>query len=150
MRSFRFFVTAFSAIALVALLAGCGKSTSPTAVTPDSTAPSAPTNLSYSVASGSGVLTWSPDPSGSASSYVVFVYDPDPSRESAYTGVGTTTTTSFEIPGAYQIGVHYYRVQSVNNGGNHSASSAAVIVPSLDRSGGGNPGGSGEGHPRTD
>ncbi len=149
MRSFRFVVTAFSAIALVALLAGCGKSTSPTAVTPDSTPPTAPTGLAFGMdGSGAPTLSWAPDPGGSVSSYLVFVYDPTPTRDMSYTQIGQTATTSFAIPAAYQAGVHFYKVQAVNSGGNSSPYSSMLLVsfPSGSSTGGGGGGGGGRPH----
>src|SRR5437762_5705374 len=83
-RSFRFVPTAFSAVALIAPLAGCGTTTSPTAVTPDTTAPSAPTSLSYALDRTGTTLTWAAGPNGNITSYAIYLYQPDPSRSTSY------------------------------------------------------------------
>ena len=128
MRSFRFVTTAFSAAALVALLAGCGTTTSPTAVTTDTTAPAAPTSLSYSLDRTGTTLSWAPGPAGSISSYVIYMYQPDPSRSTSYVQVGTSTIATWGVPVDYQSGTQYFRVEAVNTGGNHSADSAVLTV----------------------
>ena len=150
MRSFRFVTTAFSAAALVALLAGCGTTTSPTAVTPgDTTSPSAPTSLSYSQDRTGATLTWAPSTSGNVNSYVIFMYQPDPSQNMAFVQVGTSLIAAWGVPVQYQTGTQYFRIQAVNNGGNHSADSAVLTVTFSNNQAGNGPNGGGS-EPRTD
>ena len=149
MKSFRLVFTALSAMALVALLVGCGKTTSPTAVTTDSSAPAAPTSLSTTVdqVAGSATLHWAESQASDIQNYTVYAYAPSPDREESYLQVGSTTDTQFTIPMGYNQGHQYFRVLATNTGGNNSALSAAlqVSLPYLNGSGGGSGSGSGGG-----
>lgn len=132
MKSLRYVFTALSAVALVALLAGCGKSTSPTAVTPDPAPPGAPSSVSVTTdySTGMATLHWADSPGNSVKSWHIFAYDPDPARDDAYFEIGTTdaSVTSFLLPYSYQAGTQYFKVQGKDTAGNHSPFSFTVQV----------------------
>ncbi len=132
MKSLRYVLTALSAVALVALLAGCGKSTSPTAVTPDPAPPGAPTsvNVTTDYSTGMATLHWADSPGNSVKDWHIFVYDPDPTRDDAYYEIGTVdaSVTSYLIPISYQTGTQYFKVQGKDTSGNHSPFSLTVQV----------------------
>jgi hypothetical protein len=141
---------------LVALLAGCGKSTSPTAVTPDPAPPSAPTSVDVTVdpATGMATLNWADSPGNSVKSYQVFVYEPSPDRDEAYLQIADldASQTSFLLPFLYQKGTQYFKVQSKNSNGNASGYSITVTVNLSGPVGGGETSGGGgnPGRPRGD
>lgn len=132
MKSLRNVLAALSAVALVGLLAGCGKTTSPTAVTSDEAPPAAPIAVNVTIDSGTGMATlnWSDSPGNSVKSWHIFAYDPDPDRDEAYVEIGSTdaAVTSFLIPVSYQTGVQYFKVQGKNSSGNHSPFSYTVLA----------------------
>lgn len=132
MKSLRNVVTALGAVALIALLAGCGKSTSPTAVTSDGAPPAAPTSVDVTIDSGTGMATlnWADSPGNSVKDWHIFAYDPSPDRDDAYLEIGTTdaSVTSLLIPVSYQKGEQYFKIQGKNSAGNHSPFSITVQV----------------------
>ena len=81
------------ALAAVVLIGGCGKSSSPTRVTPDetptldNTPPPVPEGLSVTEdpMTQRTTMSWSPSTAVDVSGYDIFIYSPDPSREDAYT-----------------------------------------------------------------
>ncbi|HET7250113.1 MAG TPA: hypothetical protein VFI79_09725 [Gemmatimonadales bacterium] len=115
------------ALATAALVAGCGKSTSPTSVTTptDSTAPAAPTSVSstFDAATSLAYLTWQPSSSASVDGYEVWVYQPDPSRTNSYVLAGTVASpqTSWQLPVVGYTQTRWYQVRAFNGGGNNSS-----------------------------
>ncbi len=142
-------------LALVALLSGCGKSSSPTSVTPgapDPSPPAAPTSLTYTIATdGSVTLQWDQSSDPSVTGYQVFAFAPVPDRDNSYLSIGTTgvNTPYLMLPAQYTHGIQYFRVWTNNNGG-HSAYSPTMQATLPSTTGGGGPvlggGGSGRGH----
>lgn len=136
MKSLRFLLTSLGAIALVALLAGCGKSSSPTSLqVPDNAPPAAPTGLHIVIDESTGLstLAWDTGSSPNIGGYEIHAYAPDPDRDSAYLMIGETdaTATEYLLPTVYQSGMQYFRVQAFNPAGNHSPFSATLqaILP---------------------
>jgi len=99
-------------LAAVALLSGCGKSTSPTGVTSnnlDTTPPPTPDGMTVVVDSNSGrqQLVWSPSSAADLARYQVYIYSPDPSRDHSFVlargrpgSVGESQRALVPLPGA--------------------------------------------------
>jgi hypothetical protein len=132
-KSFRFLVPTLAALTLAAMLTGCGKSSTPTGVTPiDETAPAAPAQVvgTPDLDNGGAVLQWTPSTSPNVSGYEVLQYSPDPGRDNAYLVVGQTDaqTTTYALPGITGRTAIYYRVRSITPSGKRSQWSAVVLV----------------------
>jgi hypothetical protein len=131
-KSLRYLLTSLGAIALVALLAGCGKSSSPTSLdpVPDNAPPAAPTGLHIVIdeSTGYSTLAWDAPSGSNVGGFEIYAYSPSPDRDDAYLQIGETdeTATQFLIPGGYQEGVQYFRMQAFNPAGNHSPFSATL------------------------
>ena len=135
MKSLRILLTSLAAVALVAMIAGCGKSTSPTsAETPvvDNAPPAAPTNLGVTINTGTGLATlhWDASTDANTHGYDIFAYSPAPDQDLSYTQIGQTdaTTLTLPIPGGYQKGLQYFKIQASNTTGSHSPYSALLQV----------------------
>jgi hypothetical protein len=117
------------------VLSGCGKTSEPTAVDIpmlDETAPPAPQTLSVDLdASGSvNSLKWSASSAPDVSAYDVWMYSPDPSRETSYVKVWSTSAAenSYMIDPSGDTTVRHFRVGAVDASGNHSPLSASIAV----------------------
>ena len=121
-------------LAAVAVLCGCGKSSSPTATevsTLDGTAPPAPQTLSVgNDASGGSALNWSASTAPDVATYQVWAYSPDPDRDNSYVKVWDTNglTTTYSVDATGESTTRYFRVCAVDVSGNRSALSSAVSV----------------------
>lgn len=133
-------------VASIVALAGCGKSTDSTSpVTPlDGTPPPAPDGISLITSTDANALTWSPSSAPDVAMYQVYQYSPDPSRDSAYLLIGSTSASSLTLPRMNDAQDSYYKVRAVDQAGNSSAYSAATLmhVPAI---GSGEGGGTGQG-----
>lgn len=127
------------ALAAVALIAGCGKSTDPTRVTTednptpslDNSPPPVPSGLRVTEdLTGHASLTWTPSTAPDLAGYEIHVYDPDPDRESAYALLHSTdaTTVSYSLDPSDGFVTRYFRVRSVDASGNRSAMSGTLSV----------------------
>jgi hypothetical protein len=120
-------------VATVALLAGCGQSSSITDVpddtppTLDTTAPPAPTGFA---ASGTRALKWDASAAPDVARYEVFKFSPDPSRTNAYEMVDITSasTQRSSIVDGHAGVTQYFRVRAVDQSGNASPMTGAVAV----------------------
>lgn len=126
MKSRRILFPTLVALSLAALLSGCGQNSTPTGVTTlDQTAPAAPSQLlkESDPTNPSGLLVWEPSTSANVSSYEVYRYSPDPSREDAYVLVGESdaTVTQYPLPYSYESQTAYYRLKAVSTAGVKSA-----------------------------
>ncbi len=129
---YRHVVPMLAAIALALILSGCGKD-SPTGVTPpDETAPAAPAqvSMSFNPATGENTLDWTPSSSASVTGYQVFLYEPSPERENAYSLKATTdaNTTSYVLPVVSTTVQQIYRVRTVAGNGTRSGWSTLANV----------------------
>jgi hypothetical protein len=127
------------AIAAVALLAGCGKSSDPTSALPDNdgtptldnTPPPVPSGINVvSDINGRAQLVWDASPASDVSGYQIFVYDPSPDRESSYTMLYDTDngTTTYNLDPASTSTSRYFRLRATDTSGNASAMSEAVMA----------------------
>jgi hypothetical protein len=120
-------------ISAVAVLPGCGKSSSLTNVpedaapTIDTSAPAAPAGLA---ANGHYALVWDASSAADVEKYEVFRFSPDPSRLDAYVMIDVTgaSTRRSAIINDASAPTHYYRVRAVDEAGNTSAMSEALAV----------------------
>jgi|SRR5439155_19123048 len=144
---------------VAALLAGCGKSSTPTSATPnDSQSPSPPSGVTAVVSPSTGIstLTWLPSPDADVASYDVFIYQPSPLQDNTYVPVAhvDASVTSLALPLLPTNESRWYRVQCTNNGGNKSAltSPTNVLLGPISNTGGtgGGTGGGGGGAGTTD
>jgi hypothetical protein len=133
------------ALVLAGMLTGCGKDTLPTrpsAVNPAPTLDQAPPALPSQIVAelepttGNAVLRWNPSTSANVSSYRVYVYSPDPTRENAYVLAGETdaSTTHFILTWT-PTGTPYYRMCANSTAGVQSAWSTPLQVPAGDWAG---------------
>ncbi len=124
-----------TSLALMALLAGCGDSSSPTQpnMSFDTTPPPAPTALTMTLDGPTGTyqLNWDASAAPDVATYQVYQYSPDPSRESAYVLLGEATAAEFHPATPDKPTTCVFRVQAVDASGNHSAFSAALTVPMM-------------------
>ena len=117
-------------VALVAL-AGCGSDNplSSTGPSNDSAPPSAPTNIRSESRGALEVLAWDASPDADVVGYDIYVYSPDPARESSYIRVNAATIAGeeFVVTAAGDVNA-WYRVKAVDQSGNRSSSSGAAWV----------------------
>jgi fibronectin type 3 domain-containing protein len=113
--------------AVVALLAGCGKSSSPTSVSSlDTTPPPAPTNLrAVSDAQGHFSLTWSPSTAADLAGYEVWQSVPG---SGTFTLAARVTEGSCPLPITAQGTDKDYRVRAYDTTGNRSAYSSTLAA----------------------
>jgi penicillin-binding protein len=126
-------------VALVAL-AGCGADNTISSLATDSAPPSAPTNIREESRGAIAVLAWDASPDADVVGYDVYMYSPDPARESAYVRVNANTIAGeeFEVTtGASNNS--WYRVKAVDQSGNRSSSSGAAFVNGIEPIGGDTP-----------
>lgn len=118
-----------SVVALAAVLAtGCTSENpvSPTGSIEDTTPPAVPQNVSSDRGQGAWTMSWSANAEADLAGYNVYRYDPDPSRESSYVKVNssTITSTSFKLP--VLTGELQYKVRAVDQTGNLSGLSQSA------------------------
>jgi hypothetical protein len=119
-----------SLVALVAL-AGCGAENTLSSLdqTLDSAPPSAPTNIRQETRGAISVLAWDESTDADVVGYDVYVYSPDPARESAYVRINAATIEGDEFVVSTSGTLNaWYRVKAVDQSGNRSASSGAAYV----------------------
>ena len=121
------------AAALVALvaLAGCATDNTLSAVstTLDSAPPSAPTNIRGEERGNVAVLAWDASPEADVIGYDVYVYSPDPARESAYVRLNASPISAEEYSVTDNANLNaWYRVKAVDLSGNRSSGSGAAFV----------------------
>jgi hypothetical protein len=131
-----------AAFALVALVTfGCATDNPLSSIgNIDATAPSAPTNLAAEERGGSLVLTWDASADADVIGYDVYVYAPDPARESAYLKVNGALVTDEEYTIADAPStMAWYRVKAVDASSNRSPASGALAaaVPGVGSNDGG-------------
>lgn len=127
-------------LAAAALIAGCGKSSSPVSVTPestpslDNTAPPVPSGFTVvdDPSTGASSLAWDASSAADVVAYEVYSYDPDPERETSYVLQYTTdgVTTRFSVDPSSTYVTHYFRVRAVDAAGNRSGLSDMHSVTS--------------------
>ena len=127
------FFSVLVALALAAMLSGCGKDSTPTGLSPvDEAPPAAPAQITSDVdaPTATGRLEWAPSASANVASYQIYQYLPSPDRESAYVLVGETNsgTTHFNLPWSYEPATLYYRLRAVSSTGVMSGWSALATV----------------------
>jgi hypothetical protein len=129
------------ALAMMAMLAGCGDTASPTALRSrlDTTPPPAPANLILSQdGMGRPLLTLEASAAPDVIDYQVYVYSPE--RDNAYVIVDDPDTgdCAFLLPTVGGTTHAVYRVRAVDAAGNTSAFSAAATIV-MGAPGGGRP-----------
>jgi hypothetical protein len=130
------------AVAVLVVLAGCSSENTVSGPGPslDSAPPSAPTNIRDEDRGAMSVLAWDASPDPDVVGYDVYLYSPDPARESAYIKVNAATITGTEFTVTTSASVNaWYRVKAVDQAGNRSASSGAAWVDGIPSAGGGLP-----------
>ncbi len=127
------------AIAAVALLAGCGKSSDPTSALPDdsgtptldNTPPPVPTGVNVAAdLSGRAQLMWDASSAADVAGYQIYVYDPSPERESSYTLLYDTdgVTTTYNLDPTQASTSRYFRLRATDTHGNASALSDPIMA----------------------
>jgi len=120
-----------ASLAVAGLLSGCGSTSNPTNVTPslDTSPPSAPSSMGFVISDGFGVLSWNASPEADLAGYDVYVYSPDPTRESAYLKIASTsgTANSVTLPSAWSDEGNYFRIVAVDAVGNASGMSSPFL-----------------------
>ncbi len=120
-------ILTLTALAALALVAGCSSSKSPTAV--DSTAPAVPTGLQLAVDNGIATLTWDPNP-GDAD-FAGFRLARVNGSERTYLVGAPEVITSFLDPVPAR-GVRYsYELTSMDEVGNESACAMVSVTLGL-------------------
>ena len=123
----------------IALLSGCGKSTSLTDVPQDNSTPSLDTTAPPSVeglgvsvneATGGKALVWSQSSAPDVARYQVFKFSPDPTRMDSYVLVDeaqapATRSLLMEVGAST---TEYYRVRAIDQAGNSSPLTTAFAV----------------------
>jgi hypothetical protein len=135
-------------LAAIALMVGCGKSSTPTSSSPesplDTSPPAVPEQVALSVDpySAGGVLTWSPSPSPDVARYEVYEYCPDPTRDNSYCVVFASDglVTRWVVPPVSTNTVKWYRVRALDEKGNASSltpiqSFLVMATPRIDPTG---------------
>lgn len=121
------------ALASLAMLSGCGKSTDSVRVDPiDTSTPATPVGLHY-VANeydGTRYVEWNAVGAGDLGGYQVYEYNPDPDRDNAYEMIGQVLNSAnrYQLPDRPVGTTLTVRVASFNNGGKTSAMSAPLTV----------------------
>lgn len=117
------------ALVAIALIAGCGKSTSPTSVSNlDTTPPPTPTNLrAWNDGTGHYSLTWSPSSAADLAGYEVWQCVPG---SDVYTQTATLTAGSATcaLPVVSATTDIEYRVRAYDTTGNRSAYSQSLVT----------------------
>ena len=133
MKSSRLVISTLVALALAAMLSGCGKNATPTGVNPiDEAPPAAPSQITSDMdpVTTLGRLEWTPSASANVASYQIYQYSPSPTRESAYVLVGETNsaTTHYDLAWSYTPATLHYRLRAVSGTGVMSEWSALATV----------------------
>jgi len=123
---FRFSILA---LAVVALVSGCGSSTDSVNVDGiDEAAPAAPAMMYTDIDArlNRASLRWDPSPSSNVSGYEVFYYNPDPMRETSYDLYRSTdaSTRLVQMPYSSEAQTVYVRVRALGRSGNPGAFTA--------------------------
>jgi len=118
-------------LALVGILSGCSKNTTPTGLASlDQTPPAVPSQIAAHTdgTSGSPAIEWTASSSANAAGYEVYQYQPSPENESAYVLVGEidASTSRYDLPWPGEPTTLYYRLRTVSSTGVKSAWSAPV------------------------
>jgi hypothetical protein len=116
-------------LAVIALLGGCGKSSSPTSVTNlDTTPPPTPTSLqAVTDATGHSTLSWEPSSAADLAGYEVWQCVPgDDQYTLAYQLAGDNV--SYVLPPVEQATIMEYHVRAFDLSGNRSAYSSGVTT----------------------
>jgi hypothetical protein len=126
------------ALAAVALIAGCGKGTSPTSVTPESGAPTLDTSpppvpAGFNVIddpSGQVSLVWDESSAADVVGYEIFSYAPNPESEESFALQYTTdaTTRQFNVDASPTYVTRYFRIRAVDAAGNRSPLTPTLSV----------------------
>ena len=122
------------ALASVAILSGCGKSTDSVRVDPglDTSPMSTPVGLHYVAHeyTGNRYIEWSPVANGSLAGYHVYQYLPAPDRDNSYEMIGEVINPAvrFQLPEGPVGTTLTVRVTSVSSSGKTSAMSAPLTV----------------------
>lgn len=129
------------AVALAAAICGCGAGSDPTApaAVTDNAPPQAPTGLAPGLSDiSTPVLEWSANSEPDLAGYQIYQYSPDPSRDNAYTLVGTvgSTVTEWQLPDVTETELAWFRLRAIDAAGNRSAVSTAAQVTLLAASSG--------------
>ena len=144
MKSPKRVVSMLVALTLAAMLSGCSKNTTPTAVdtvpTLDQNPPAIPAQIiaTRDEVTGPVTIEWTASSSANAASYQIYQYSPSPDRESAYVLIGETTATTTLFPLGWAMENAYYRLRTTSTTGVQSAWSAIVQV-TVAPGGGGDP-----------
>ena len=129
-----------SALVALVALAGCGTdNTLSGPASTDSAPPSAPTNIREVERGAITVLAWDASTDADVVGYDVYMYSPDPARETAYVRVNASTIVNEEFAVTGASASSWYRVKAVDQSGNHSSSSSAAYIDSTEPIGGGTP-----------
>jgi len=140
-KSPRHIVPMLIALTLTFVLSGCSTHTAPTALdtNPVAIAPptldQAPPALPSQIVSerdgvtGGVALEWTPSSSANVATYEIYLYSPDPTRESAYVLIGEAAagTTRYNLP-LTAIGTSFYRLRTATTAGMQSEWSPALMV----------------------
>jgi len=125
-------------IAAIALLAGCGKSSSPVNAVPpesptlDTTPPPVPTGfcVTSDPSTGAESIVWNASSAPDLAKYEVYVYSPDPSRDESFVYLTTVSNdvTSYTLDPVSSATTLFYRLRAVDASGNRSAATSTVSV----------------------
>ena len=147
MKSPKHVVSMLVALTLAAMLSGCSKNTTPTAVpTPDpipaldQNPPAIPAQIiaTRDEVTGPVTIEWTASSSANAASYQIYQYLPSPDQENAYVLIGETTATTTLYPLGWVMENAFYRLRTTSTTGVQSAWSATVQV-TVAPGGGGDP-----------
>src|SRR5262245_22841374 len=131
---FRSITLPIAGFAAMALLSGCGDSTSLTGPELDTTPPPAPTDLTFSRdAAGQAVLTWTDSSAPDVAGYQVYVYSALPGGGNGFVPASDPngTDNSYTLPSSVELDSPIYRVRAVDTSGNQSAFSSDAAFPGL-------------------
>lgn len=112
----------------LALFSGCATDSPLSSLSgPDATAPGAPTSVIAHSRGNDLVLSWDASVDADVAGYDVYLYAPDPARETSYIKVNSAliTDTEYRMSDAPTTS-SWYRVKAVDNSTNASAASSAL------------------------
>lgn len=122
------------ALATLGFVSGCGSTTNAVNVEPslDTSAPGTPGTIStqFNGQLQRTRISWVASPAADVARYQIYSYDPDPSRNEAYTAYGETTAsvTTLDMPYTEITRTMYVRIRAVDTAGNVSPFTAVVPV----------------------
>ena len=119
-----------AALAALVALSGCAADNTLSSLdsTLDTAPPGAPTNIRGEMRGTISVLAWDESTDADVVGYDVFLYSPDPARESAYIRVNASPITAAEYVASEGAIDAWYRVKAVDLSGNRSTTSGAAWV----------------------